>query len=278
MSGDVPQEETPEHEVSDDLASTREGDGRLVAQTGGVDPDCNGPYDCDGRGCRATGEPCHSECGGRHLDTVERSRFSQASGFMYPRRPSLVVTASRDMGKTASTWVFNAVRLLFRQGREACDSYWVRRLTRRSLEQRMVTGAHVLVKTHEWTDEISEAQFGDVLPLFTHVIVSVRKGFPPDPDWVKVATHVVHYEDIVEHDEQLGKIGAMRVLRSFAEHLGITQLSDSDIRAVDYQLMTLPMPRSRCDQTTKLWPFHARRGGRPVPAAPPAGEAAGAAC
>ena len=29
--------------------------------------------------------------------------------------------------------------------------------------------------------------------------------------------------------------------------------------------MTLPMPSIGCNQTTKLWPFHARRGGRPIP-------------
>merc|ERR1739845_252341 len=105
------------------------------------------------------------------------------------------------MGRTASTWVFNAVRLLFRQGREACDSYWIRDLSKAKLEQRLQTGAHVVVKTHEWTDNISRAEFEQVAPMFTHVVVSVRDGFAPDPDWMKVATHVTHFEEIIAHDE-----------------------------------------------------------------------------
>eukprot|EP00440_Ansanella_granifera_P005678 gb/GFBE01006163.1/.p1 GENE.gb/GFBE01006163.1/~~gb/GFBE01006163.1/.p1 ORF type:complete len:217 (+),score=49.39 gb/GFBE01006163.1/:1-651(+) len=175
-------------------------DDRLAETTTGVDPDCKGPLDC-------SGSRCHDECEARHLDPVERMRFDKEAGFRYPKQPTLVVTASRDMGRTASTWVFNAVRLLFRQGREACDSYWMRQLTQEKLERRMSTGAHVLVKTHEWTSEISEADFEKLLPMFSSVVVSVRQGFPPDPDWMKAATHVIHFEDIVAHDDAGKKIG-----------------------------------------------------------------------
>lgn len=42
-------------------------------------------------------------------------------------------------------------------------------------------------------------------------------------------------------------------------------LTEDDLRAVDYYLLTLPMPDGRCDPVSKLRPFHARRGGRPVP-------------
>eukprot|EP00438_Fugacium_kawagutii_P003868 Skav215217 [mRNA] locus=scaffold341:90880:104317:+ [translate_table: standard] len=62
---------------------------------------------------------------GRHLDNVEQRRFYTAE-FRYPSAPSLVITASRDGKRCASTWAFNAVRLLFRQAKEACDSYWLR--------------------------------------------------------------------------------------------------------------------------------------------------------
>lgn len=234
-------------------------DKELMAATGGVDPDGSGPLDCRGRGCS-------TECEKRHLDPVEQSRWSRDTGFRYPRKPSVVVTASRDMGGTASTWVFNAVRLLFRQAREACDSYWMRQLAREEIERRLSTGAHVLVKTHEWTDHISREDFKEILPMFTHVVVSVREGRPPDPAWMEVATHITHFEEIVEYDESLGKIGALSVLRDLAGHLGIAGLTDSDFRAVDYELMTLPIPGN---QTTKFWSFHGRRGGRPRPKAPP---------
>jgi len=221
--------------------------------------------------CR--GRFCHSECEGRHLDDVERQRF-EGGGFHYPPQPSLVVAASRDMGRTASTWAFNAVRLLYRQASEACDSYWIRRLTPEKLQERMKSGAHVLVKTHEWTDQISRRDFERVRPMFTHVLVSVREGFPEDPAWMAAATHVIHFEDIVEHDENGAPVGACRVLRALAEHLGIEGLSDDDIREVDRQLMTLPMPRAGSDPITKHWHFHARRGGRPQQTSkfPPTGD------
>lgn len=232
---------------------------RLMDTTGGIDPNGSGPLDC--------GRRCHNpECENRHLDTVEQSRWDKDAGFRYPKKPSLVITASRDMGRTASTWVFNAVRLLFRQANEACDSYWIRSLSKKKLEQRLTTGTHVLVKTHEWTDNISHADFDGIAPMFTHVVVSVREGFQEDPDWMKVATHLTHFEDIVKHDESSGTIGALSVLRGLATHLGITSLSDDDLRAVDYELMTMPIPG---DQTTKFWSFHGRRGGRPKPKAPP---------
>mmetsp|Transcript_799 Transcript_799/g.3210 ORF Transcript_799/g.3210 Transcript_799/m.3210 type:complete len:316 (+) Transcript_799:38-985(+) len=243
-------------------------DDRLMPSTGGVDPNANGPLDCHGSGSEVTGPRCHDECEARHLDVVERSRFVEGSGFRYPRKPSIIIAASRDMGRTASTWVFNAVRLLFRQAHEACDSYWMRKLTREKLERRLDTGAHLLVKTHEWTPQVRRADFEALAPMFSAVVVSVREGFEEDPEWMRFATHVIHFEDIVAKDESEGKLGPVEVLRRLAEHLGITGLADSDLRMVDYELMTLPMPRHGNDPTTKHWSFHARRGGRPTPEKP----------
>lgn len=251
---------------ADGASVSQETNSRTRGASGGEDPPWPGPLDCR-PSCR------NPECEARHLDVVERQRWSPEAGFGYPREPKVVVTASRDMGRTASTWVFNAVRLLFRQARETCDSYWIRALSPRRLQQRMATGAHVLVKTHEWTDHISEEQFRAVAPMFTQVVVSIRGGFPPDPDWMKVATHVTHFEDIVAHDERGENIGALKVLRGLADHLGLERLSDADLRAVDHELMHLPIPG---DQTTKFWSFHARRGGRPQSTAAAAPERAAA--
>ncbi|CAE7944484.1 unnamed protein product, partial [Symbiodinium sp. KB8] len=177
-----------------------------------------------------------------HLDPIEQRRFAEGSGFRYPDRPHVVITASRDMGRTASTWVFNATRLLFRQAKEACDSYWMRCLDRSKIQHRLETGAHVVIKTHEWTGEMSKASFDEVSPLFTHVIVSVRQGFAEDPAWMKVATHVIHFEELVaydkDHPEDPAKIGAISVLRKLANHLGLSSLTEHDLRCVDYDLMT----------------------------------------
>lgn len=196
---------------------------RLMDVTGGVDSSGNGPQDCR--------RDCHNpECERRHLDQIELSRFEKGSGFKYPRKPHLIITASPDMGGTASTWVFNAVRLLHRRAREACDSYWMRVLAKDKLRERLTTGANVLVKTHEWTDHMTKSKFDRLVPMFTHVIVSVREGRTEDPAWMKVATYVVHYEDIVDYEEikfedeedKIGaRIGVLGVLRGLAEHLGI---------------------------------------------------------
>ena len=81
-----------------------------------------------------------AECEHCHLDEVEESRF-QDGGTRFrvpsPEDRKLVITASRDMGRTASTWVFNAVRLLFRQAGESCDPYWIRQLTKEKLFERL---------------------------------------------------------------------------------------------------------------------------------------------
>lgn len=239
---------------------------KLLPPSAGLDTDPNlrGPYDCHGQGCEVTGTHCHNECECRHLDNIERLRFSTRL-FQYPRKPSLVITASPDGRGTASTWAFNAVRLLYRQARQACDSYWIRHLTVDKLKQRLRTGAHVVVKTHEWTGYAKQADFDSkLLPLFTHVILSRRKGRQDDPGWVGVATHVVDFDEIVVHNPNSDtEIGALNVLRRLAKHLGITSLSENDYRAIDHELMSLPVPSGFCNQTTKFWPHHARRGGRP---------------
>jgi len=244
--------------------------------------------DCP-RGLRCT----DYECQRRHFDAIEHAGRRCAcattdpddSQFRCPANPKVVVTASPDMGRTASTWVYNAVRLLFRRARVACDSYWIRNLSEEKIRLRLATAAttapsrprqsaHVLIKTHEVTG-MSVGRFErEVAPLLDCVIVSVREGFPTDPLWMKHATCVVRYEDIVAWPSDDGSgsrsdrplDGAQKVLRKLADHVGLGSdlLSDDDIRAVDYELMTLPIPG---DQSTKFWAFHARRGGRPQPPA-----------
>jgi hypothetical protein len=119
------------------------------------------PWDCDG-------SQCHDECHLRHLDPIEKQIQQERQS---AAQPSVVVTASRDMGKTASTWVYNAVRLLYRQAQEPCDSYWVRQLHQTEVQDRIANTIqqrgddntqqtrHVLIKTHEWTPYTTKAEF-----------------------------------------------------------------------------------------------------------------------
>ena len=140
-------------------------------------------------------------------------------------------------------------------------------MTANKFKQRLETtiACSVLIKTHEFTDYTSSPeQFQEkvIQPFVTHVIVSTRQGreFPVDPVWMSLATHVVHYEAIITQD------GSLQVLRGLAQHIGLSSmLSDDDLRQIDYQLMTLPVPG---DQATKLWSFHVRRGGRKCPPEP----------
>eukprot|EP00808_Paulinella_micropora_P027585 g8720.t1 len=211
------------------------------------------------------GGRCHAECEARHLDPVEQTRFQSDSKFVYPKKPRLMITASPDMGPTASTWAFNAVRLLFRQAGEACDSYWIRRLPKEKLQARKASKANVLVKTHEL--EISAEELKELLPMFTHVLVSVRKGHQSDPDWEKLASLAVRFEQVVVDEDKEGKTGSLTVLRSIASHLGLQGLSDFDLRVIDNELMTLPIPPMGSDPISKLW-HHQRRGGRQRPERP----------
>lgn len=87
-----------------------------------------------------------------------------------------------------------------------------------------------------------------------------------------MSTHLIHFEELVAYDKanpgDVSKIGALSVLRKLADHLGLTSLTDHDLKVVDYELMALPIPSWGCDQVTKHWPFHKRKGGRPMPPDP----------
>ncbi|CAE7705379.1 unnamed protein product, partial [Symbiodinium necroappetens] len=187
-AGSVQSDDSPREHQEGDARERSEGPARaslseVLASLGlgprakvgafGVDPNGTGPLDCHGHGCAATGTGCHSECECRHLDAIERQRWDANAGFRYPKRPSLVITASRDGQHCASTWAFNAVRLLFRQAKESCDSYWMRHVTREKLQRRLVTGAHVVVKTHEWKGSVEA--FEDLKKMLSHVVLSVRE-------------------------------------------------------------------------------------------------------
>ena len=95
----------------------------------------------------------------------------------------------------------------------AFDSSFAMRLSRAKLEKRLETGAHVLVKSHEWTGLISRETFEEAKGLFSgpaggerkarrgHVVVSVRQGFEVDEAWMAVATQVIHFEDLVAYNK-----------------------------------------------------------------------------
>eukprot|EP00913_Durusdinium_trenchii_P011270 g10583.t1 len=187
-----------------------------------------------------------------------------------PQRQKLLRSGStKDRGHAKPSALHGRV------GTEACDSYWIRRLSREKLQKRLETGAHVVVKTHEWTGLISPKTFEEVKEVFSHVVVSVRENFDADPAWMKLGANPIKHSsanELVAYDKanpgDVSKIGALSVLRKLADHLNLTSLTDHDLRVVDYELMALPIPTWGCDQVTKHWPFHRRKGGRPMPPDP----------
>mmetsp|Transcript_3603 Transcript_3603/g.8484 ORF Transcript_3603/g.8484 Transcript_3603/m.8484 type:complete len:298 (+) Transcript_3603:70-963(+) len=207
--------------------------------------------DCDGR--------CHAECEQRHLDTVERTRDSS---WAWPEEPQLIVCAGPE--RSGSTWLFNAARLLHRQLRVPCDSYWIHTLTEDKLTERLSSGAHVIIKTHLW-----EPQYREMLPRFSrHIVIThrdlrgvvasyrrvgwarslPRKYVDDHMQWRSLATLDVKYENVVRD----GKLQ----LAELASHLGLP-FSDGDIAAVHRDLADLQSSRrAGPDQVTKLWPGH----------------------
>eukprot|EP00927_Polykrikos_kofoidii_P028640 TRINITY_DN24958_c0_g1_i1.p1 TRINITY_DN24958_c0_g1~~TRINITY_DN24958_c0_g1_i1.p1 ORF type:complete len:446 (+),score=34.97 TRINITY_DN24958_c0_g1_i1:227-1564(+) len=227
-----------------------------------------GPLDCHGTGCEETTLPCHDECECRHLDHIERQRFwGSAGGWCWPRQGLLTIIAG--IQRSGSTWLFNAVRLLYRQARVACDSYWLRILTEGKLERRLQTGAHVVVKTHDhwnWYDELIAKRASAVLlahrdlrgiQASMHRLgwISPRGDVPPvfianHMSWHDLATLDIAYEDMVRDD--------VAQLRIVATHIGLNRLGDEDLRQVSAELKVLRAPPRGINQTTKV--LHGHRG------------------
>eukprot|EP00887_Chlorella_sp_A99_P006454 scaffold3.g6454.t1 len=132
------------------------------------------PYFCvpaDGvrcRGCRwdeETGCCYRPDCDA--LFTPRALRQQQREWVRDPR-PQLIVTAGPE--RSGSTWLYNAVRLLFQHARKPLDAYWLKRVTDAALDARGAgcPGApHVLVKTHAWSEAWD-------LRRATHVFVTHR--------------------------------------------------------------------------------------------------------
>lgn len=52
-----------------------------------------------------------------------------------------------------STWLFNAVRLLFKHAKCPLDSYWMHNITDAKLKARGLGKSNLLIKTHHWSED-----------------------------------------------------------------------------------------------------------------------------
>lgn len=211
-------------------------------------------------GIDCSGTDCHEECERRHLDASEQQRGQ----WPVLSDNHLILCAGPE--RSGSTWLYNAIRLLYLEARVPCDSYWMARLSREKLEQRLAARppAMVLVKTHEWQPGYNEFVHLAKYVVLTHrdlrgVIASYRRVkwevAIPDAyvsehlEWCKRSTLDLAYEDIMRQGKE--------VLRTLASHLQL-ELGEENLTKVHAMLRDLKRSHSgnAVCQVTKLWPDH----------------------
>ncbi|KAK9808857.1 hypothetical protein WJX72_005211 [[Myrmecia] bisecta] len=178
-------------------------------------------------GCRWRNGVCYDgDCEALHISAADRE---EQLCWDQPSTPQLIITAGPE--RSGSTWLFNAVRLLFKSAKQPLDSYWLTQVTDEKLADRhggQPGGHHVLIKTHRWSNAWTPSQADHV--FLTHrdlrgVVASYqRMGWAYDiPDtyvsehqaWKGIANRDLAYEDIMSDPE--GQ------LRALATDLGLVE-------------------------------------------------------
>ncbi|CAD7694903.1 unnamed protein product [Ostreobium quekettii] len=246
------------------------GPGKATGRRG-VDPgqakEMDGPPFCipaDGVFCDncswMNGTCLDGECEGLHISKEDRAAQRQ-----WPELPSgaaqLIIAAGPE--RSGSTWLFNAVRLLFKSAHQPLDAFWISTLTDTKLDMRGVGSSqhsHVLIKTHQWSNLWTVERASHV--FVTHrdlrgVVASYRRvGWAhtiPDSyvedhlKWKAIAHKDFAFERIVH--------SGIQELEALAAALGIVNLVD--IHSVNEELKALRPPMSGAPHPiTKLWPRH----------------------
>ncbi|CAL8469999.1 g9541 [Coccomyxa elongata] len=210
-------------------------------------------------GCSWSGGTCYDgECEGLHEDPDVRR---EQQTWQRPEKGKLIIAAGPE--RSGSTWLFNAIRLLYQDAKEPLDPFWITSVTEEALVQR---GAgqeghpHVLVKTHRWSNGWDHAVADHI--FLTHrdlrgVLSSYQRvGWAYDiPDsyvaehmqWRDIAHHDFAFEDIIDDAEQQLKI--------LAKALSVSH--KVDIKSVAERVDALKAPAGGPpDPVTKLWPRH----------------------
>lgn len=179
--------------------------------------------------------------------------------------------------RSGSTWMFNAVRLLYRQAQVACDPYWIRILTEEKLSLRLQGGADVLVKTHSWwpwynamLSRLQQDVALETVVVLTHrdlrgVRASVerlrwlpttmpipRSWVDDHMEWRDVATLDIAYEDIVNN--------GLATLERLAAALRL-HIKRRDAAEVLAELASLAAPKRGINRTTKILRQHREQRG-----------------
>ncbi|KAK9868184.1 hypothetical protein WJX84_006116 [Apatococcus fuscideae] len=241
-------------------------------------------------GCSWDGGRCYNgECEGLHLTQEQQAiRSSWAPSSDAPS--TLIIAAGPE--RSGSTWLFNAVRLLYEDAQQPLDSYWMTHVTTKKLHQRghrQPGSHHILVKTHGWSNNWDTSSADHILLTHRHLSGVLRSyqrvGWAFDipesyiqehQQWKAVAHADFAFEEIIQQP--------LVELQKLAQQLSL--LEQVDLGRVQSKLDGLQAPASGPpDPVSKLWPQHmspevsqqlaARSGLVPAPAGAASSQQAG---
>ncbi|KAI7841039.1 hypothetical protein COHA_005267 [Chlorella ohadii] len=183
----------------------------------------------------------------------------QQRSWPHDEQPQLVIAAGPE--RSGSTFLYNALRLLWQHARKPCDAYYLKCITDAALDERGAgqPGApHVLVKTHAWSEHWDVNRAAHI--FVTHrdlaqVLASYRRlGWAWELPDGYVRDHLI-WQRHAELDLAFEDIAArpLWVLKQLAGRLGLQEV---DCAAVLRDLDSLPVPQHWVDPVTQLWPAH----------------------
>ncbi|KAK9813795.1 hypothetical protein WJX73_010153 [Symbiochloris irregularis] len=202
------------------------------------------------------------ECEGLHLLSGEVEEQQQWHTLSAERPGRLIVAAGPE--RSGSTWLYNAVRLLYWCAKKPLHAYWLHTVTDRKLQQRQCGckgAADVLVKTHCWSDRwdpahhthkifVTHRDLGEVVSSYQRLgwAFDISNSYVHDHQrWKEVSQRDIAFEDIIQKPRE--------ELQALAEELGLDR--QVDIAEVHQQLNALKPPDSGPpDPVTKLWARH----------------------
>jgi len=183
--------------------------------------------------------------------------------------------------RTASTWLFNSIRLLFEYSKQPVDSYWIHNISQEKLESRgfkQKDSHHLLIKTHDYPNEWNVNQADLIftthrnivevaesyvrlgwLPLHLPLLISHFRRYEADHlKWRDKATLNFSFEEISSDKKTC--------LKKIAQKLAEKGIDCQDVVNKVYEAveeLEAPKGRSSPDPVSKLWPNHISKSNVP---------------